>query len=112
MPASEYSKNWYIKNKVRINIRHRQNHLLRTYGISEEEYSLLLSQQKGVCKICLQPGTGPTVRGASSNLCVDHDHATGKIRGLLCRECNAGLGKFKDDVERLRNAANYLNGTQ
>lgn len=112
MPFTEYSRNWYTRNKARISALARRNHLLRAYGITEEEYSLILLRQGSVCKICRQPGSGLSKKGSSPNLYVDHDHVTGKIRGLLCRECNQGLGKFKDDAERLRSAANYLDGTK
>lgn len=70
------------------------------YGITAEQYEKFLDTQKGVCKICkMLPERG---------LCVDHDHATGKVRGLLCHDCNLGLGRFKDKVAILREAINYL----
>lgn len=56
------------------------------------------SKHSGKCDIC----------GVEDKLRIDHDHLTGKIRGLLCNECNLGLGKFQDDVSRLREAAVYV----
>jgi hypothetical protein len=66
------------------------------YGISPEQYDLMLRYQGGACGIC---GERPTGR-----LCVDHDHVTGKVRGLLCHRCNLGLGNYRDD-QRLTMAA-------
>jgi hypothetical protein len=73
---------------------------LRTeYGITLTQYETLLEKQGGGCAICGRK---------EKCLCVDHDHATGRVRGLLCGSCNNGLGRFKDDPKRLRRAANYL----
>lgn len=72
------------------------------YGLSLEEYKAMLTEQGGVCKICKRPDE------LRSHLSVDHCHATGKIRGLLCDRCNTSLGKFRDDPELLRKAADYL----
>ena len=69
------------------------------YGLSREEYDAMLENQGGGCAIC-----GDT----SSKLCVDHCHSSGKVRGILCDDCNLSLGKMGDDANRLRKAANYL----
>ena len=74
----------------------------RKYGISLEEYDTLFSLQKGLCAIC--DGECPSKR----SLAVDHDHVTGKVRGLLCANCNRGLGLFKDKIEALQKAVVYL----
>lgn len=72
------------------------------YGVSQDEYELLLKRQAGVCKICLcRPGD-------KQALAVDHCHKTGLVRGLLCLLCNTALGKFQDDPALLRRAAEYL----
>lgn len=76
------------------------------YGITQEQYDAMHAAQGGVCAICGKPPKGG--RTSSKNLHVDHDHATGKIRGLLCNDCNPGLGKFMDDPNLLRLAAAYL----
>jgi Recombination endonuclease VII len=72
------------------------------FGITPEEYDELLRSQSGVCAIC----GGEDVNGR--NLSVDHDHASGKIRGLLCYGCNVSLGFFKDNAAVLRKAAAYI----
>lgn len=77
----------------------------RNYALSEAEYRDLLAGQGGVCKICSRP---PTAQAARSLLCVDHDHATGRVRGLLCFHCNAAIGQFADDPGRLATAIAYL----
>lgn len=73
------------------------------YGITPEQFFDMVKKQKGVCAICediLHTGA----RGA----CVDHDHRTGFIRGILCVKCNAGLGQFRDNIQFLRAAEDYL----
>lgn len=79
--------------------------LKRLYGITLEEYEAMLLKQGGVCAIC-----GLTERVEGRALAVDHCHATGAVRGLLCSACNIALGKFEDDTERLRKAITYLGG--
>lgn len=75
--------------------------LKRVYGITRAEYELRRDEQAGVCAICKNP---PDSRG----LAIDHCHATGKIRGLLCNKCNCALGQFSDSLERLNAAILYL----
>lgn len=65
------------------------------------DYELLLHRQGGRCAICLSAE-------ASKALAIDHDHATGTVRGLLCAVCNTTLGRFRDDAERFERAASYL----
>lgn len=74
--------------------------LKQNYKISLEEYQEMLAEQEYVCAIC-----GET---CSKNLAVDHNHVTGKIRGLLCQRCNRGLGFFADSTHKLQNAIKYL----
>ena len=93
------------REKVRrasVSVRERRDrHLRRAYGISIEEYERLFTSQRGRCAICgCRPDTRP--------LEVDHDHKTGRIRGLLCRECNLALGKLGDNVKTLKKAVEYM----
>lgn len=84
--------------------RERKGNLYRNHGITIEEYEAKLISQGGVCAICNLPPTN----GRGLKLHVDHDHSTGKIRGLLCNYCNLGLGKFKDNSDLLQRAIEYL----
>ena len=79
------------------------------YGITRDEWHWMLKEQYGKCKICeveLQV-TGRTALTA----CVDHDHKTKKVRGLLCSSCNFLIGNARDDVSILNSAIIYLNET-
>lgn len=81
--------------------------LQRRFGISLDEYIKMAIAQHNKCAIC--GDEEKEVRnGTPKNLAVDHDHATGKVRGLLCTACNQGIGKFKDDPQILKNAISYL----
>ena len=90
-------------------ISKRNSEFQRFYGISEEEVSRMYQEQSGLCKIC---GTSMEFFSTSENkrltFCVDHNHETGKVRGLLCSDCNRGIGFLKDNSEILRKAAEYL----
>lgn len=76
----------------------------KLYGITIQQYEELFTEQKGKCAICYSD-VNDKIR---STLSVDHDHTTGRIRGLLCSKCNAGLGMFKDSPVLLQKAAEYL----
>ncbi len=84
----------------------RDQQLIRTYGITLADYESMLVGQGGVCAICKLPPKG--LRTCNKSLQVDHDHKTGKVRQLLCTNCNLGVGKFMDQPELLRKAAEYL----
>lgn len=75
---------------------------LKRFGLTEDDYDDLLESQGGVCRIC---GSEPT---ESRSLAVDHDHADGTIRGLLCFACNVGIGHLRDSPHLLRLAADYI----
>ena len=87
-------------------VRRRENHRsvwLKKYGLTPETFDAMLVAQGGGCAIC-----GTLVVPVRGSFCVDHDHATGRVRGLLCVECNSGLGQFKDDRALLRASIDYL----
>ena len=88
------------KRRIHNRIWERKKEYREIYGITLEDFDLMLTRQHGVCAICR---TKPPER-----LSVDHCHATGKVRGLLCSKCNCGLGFFRDEPRRLRAAAKYL----
>lgn len=71
------------------------------YGLTKETFEALRANQNNNCGIC---------SNAMSIPCVDHDHATGKVRGLLCRECNSALGFLKDNLNSIKNMITYLEG--
>lgn len=82
----------------------RESFLRRKYGIGLVDYDQMLEAQKGLCAICLSPDS----RNGNRGMVVDHDHATGQVRGLLCGTCNTALGKFRDNPAILRSAISYL----
>jgi len=97
-------KNWVENNPEKRRESTRRSQLKHSYGITPEEYNERLEDQKGLCKIC---GTDkPT--GKWKVFAVDHCHYTGRVRGLLCNECNRGIGLLRDSAELLRKAADYL----
>lgn len=100
--------NWQKQNPERL-IRKDQRHRLRLkYGLSLVEYDRLLAQQNHLCAICLRPERRLNRTGKPMSLSVDHDHVTGRIRGLLCKACNSAIGLFEDDGAIAERAALYL----
>lgn len=78
-------------------------------GVDAARYQEMLHDQGGVCAICKQPETAPDkASGKTKDLAIDHCHKSGKIRALLCSNCNRGLGLFNDDVELLAKARAYV----
>lgn len=92
--AREMIKAWHKANPDKL----KANSLKRKYGLTLEEFKNLLKKQENKCAIC----------GRSGKLVVDHDHRTGKIRDLLCNNCNRGIGYLKDSSGVLLKAAQYL----
>lgn len=124
---SEFYSSWSVKNGKRYNHyqswckschsgrgksaysteantrRCRRQRLRKSYGLTEDQYIALLESQGYRCAIC-----GAADPGWKSDWLVDHDHATGKTRSILCTHCNRGLGAFRDDPNLLRLAAEYV----
>lgn len=87
----------------------RKIDIKKKFGLTWEHYTELLKKQNNVCAICKQPETKLDYRSKKVlNLSVDHCHTTGKVRGLLCADCNRALGMFQDNTEILKNAIIYL----
>ena len=94
-------KRYYEKHKDQwVNQKHK---IERKYGITEEQYKIMVIQQNNKCLIC-----GKSSNNQIRRLAIDHCHTTGKIRGLLCDNCNLGLGAFQDNPEILQSAIKYL----
>lgn len=98
------TKQWVAKHSF----GYRAVKLRTKYGLSIDDYNAMLRSQNWVCAICQQPETRNT---ATSWLSVDHNHDSGKIRGLLCRSCNQGIGALRS-TEICRNAVVYLEQAQ
>lgn len=93
----EFCRNHPERNRV-----YRTNSRRRTvYGMEPDEYAIMLESQFGTCAICGRPPK-------SRSLHVDHDHATGDIRGLLCHNCNTAIGLLGDDIAIMSRAVEYL----
>jgi DNA-directed RNA polymerase subunit RPC12/RpoP len=92
--CKECYSDYYHKNK-------NTDRLYAKYDMTEDDYLEMFEKQNGKCAIC-----GKEV--VDERLFVDHNHDTGEVRGLLCRNCNAGIGFLKDDIDLLRSAIKYL----
>jgi hypothetical protein len=135
MSQKEYDRQRYIKQREKIlaqttkyqkehreqtNINHRHWHhankdnvinsrLKSRFGITLEQYNEMFKKQNGVCAICKMPEKHIDKRfNRPRNLAVDHCHNSKKVRGLLCFDCNSGIGKLKDSYELIMIAANYI----
>lgn len=119
--ARRRAKQWRAENlerarehdrKRKHDPRRRASHLARVmkkYGITVADYEARLAAQSGACAICRSSFN--VHRGTTAvRLAVDHDHVTGRVRGLLCSRCNTGLGLFGDNPTLLRDAIAYLGG--
>lgn len=101
-------RNAYLKEYRRSDpILEKERYLLSRFEISMQDYNNMLSAQGGVCAICKQPETHKRNDKVKA-LAVDHHHGTGKVRGLLCSDCNTGIGKLKDSPDVLQSAIDYL----
>lgn len=99
---------WRENNLENAQLSQRGRNLKHKYGITLEEYEAMLLKQNHKCAICGTPDAKTTSK-AQNSFCVDHDHVTGEVRGLLCSNCNRGLGLLGDTVEALKKALKYIN---
>jgi len=103
-------KKYLEDNAEAVAERKRSYYLRSTFGITIEEYETMCDRQANRCAICGEKESVPDPKNPSviRRLAVDHNHASGKVRALLCQRCNMGLGYFRDNPELLNWAANYL----
>lgn len=94
---------WRAENYGTYRSPKRKHELKKAYGITPDEYELMLDLQGFKCAIC-----GTTEPGGKGMFAVDHNHETGDVRGLLCNRCNSGIGQLLEDVDILQAAINYL----
>ena len=102
MLATKHTSNtWKQNNPEKASKRNRVTKLKLKYNLTVEHYADMLHSQQNGCAICgkLQ---------IDKNLAVDHNHVTGNVRGLLCQQCNTGIGLLQDSVDILNNAIKYL----
>lgn len=86
----------------------RAKEVSRKKGLNLEEYYLMLKSQDNKCKICNRPERRKNRSdGGVASLCIDHNHITGRVRGLLCHDCNTALGKLDEKVEFMKSMINY-----
>jgi len=96
--AKAFNKHYRLEHKEEI----RLQRMAKRYGINKDDFDTLLHNQGGVCAICRKPdwnGKGPH---------VDHDHVTGKVRGILCTSCNMAIGHVYDDPKIAQSIVDYL----
>lgn len=111
--TAEYQREWRRLNPKTYTeeekAQKRRQALKRLYNITAEEYKERFNQQSGCCAICTKH-----YEDQPKAMAVDHCHETGKVRGLLCSNCNRAIGLLQDNPDLLREAANYLelNGTK
>jgi hypothetical protein len=102
--SSAKSREWKALHPKEWDRSARRSYLKKTYGMTPEQYDALLARQGGRCAICVRNHAD----SREFRLHVDHDHSTGRVRGLLCGLCNQGIGSLRDDPSLLRIAIAYL----
>jgi hypothetical protein len=108
--CSNHRPNGRKRDIVKHRIYDRKYWLTRRYKITMEQFTKMISDQDSKCAICnVDLVIANPSKDKVNTMHIDHDHNTGKIRALLCKGCNVGLGFFKDNQERLQKAAEYLN---
>ena len=96
--ATNYHKKYYLENKQRW-----KKYSYEKYGITEDDYNQMLKEQNHGCASCGQSCP------SKKDLAIDHDHETGRVRGLLCMKCNTALGLLNDDPATIENLLRYAN---
>lgn len=103
----EYSKEYHMINRIRDG----KKAIKRMYGISPEDFETMISSRDNKCDICKKimeniPAKGKRLESRGSR--IDHCHVHNEVRGILCDDCNKGLGHFKDSIPHLQSAIKYL----
>ena len=91
-------RSWNKANPLKRRANRKRSDLKNLYGLTEAQFEQMKVDQKHECKICYR----------KLPLVIDHDHVTGKIRGLLCNSCNRGIGYLQDNEEIIKRAAEYV----
>jgi len=99
----KYEKEWTKNNPEKRHLYNKRRRLKANFNLTCEEYDAMYEKQNKGCAIC-----GAEKSELGKILAVDHNHTTGKIRGLLCNKCNQGLGFFNDSIDLLQDAVLYL----
>ena len=101
---------WHQERRLKYDGRSiaRKSSLKCKYNLTVEEYDEMIKALDGLCQICRNPETEKDRTGVIKWLAVDHCHTTGKVRGLLCAQCNQGLGNYRDNTDYLKAAIAYL----
>jgi hypothetical protein len=97
------AKLWNKNNPEKRRIIIQKNHYKRRYGLTLEQKQFLIDSQDSKCAICKND------LKSTHDVCVDHDHKTEIVRGILCRKCNLGIGHLNDSTDILKSAIMYLN---
>jgi len=95
------AKEYFNDNRKELRAKHKNYNKIRRYkkyNLSLEEFNLLLTKSQNACQICKR----------KEDLCIDHCHKTNKVRGILCKNCNTGIGMLQDDIEVLSKSIAYL----
>jgi hypothetical protein len=96
------------KERYRLNADSKRGRVAAQYGLALAEYSAMLEKRGGLCDICGKPQEWRRGDKEILSLCLDHDHATGQNRGMLCSRCNRAIGLLGDDPALLGKAEEYL----
>lgn len=106
--ARNRAKAYAVNNPEKVKAANRNKHLIKKFGITLDEYHVIAKKQKNICKIC---GKKETVKSRKINvnyLAVDHDHKTGKIRGLLCFKCNTTIAHIEGNKGIIEAISRYI----
>lgn len=103
---SAYGRAYYELNRDKQRQAYRYHNVRRKYGLAKDAYDALVAACAGRCMVCRR--TPQEANNRAMSLDVDHDHASGRVRGLLCGPCNCAMGLANDDPARLEQMAQYL----